>query len=240
MLPLATDSGSSYFGSLEFLDFQSKFDRTFPNPTPLFVTSSPSKLSIPLPIDSTSVSLVIHYFVDQCKFQVFLPIYHFNYVGTANHDDAASLHATVQILKKFAMSFRNPASDQWINLIPDELFDEYANLAPLLPPKNVSLWGLNLVTQFHDAFPLHCNQACESYRSTVLSNLMLSINFGSLRFAITTLRKLTRSWLLRHTRLPANWRLVVSSQNGHMIVPWSRAPILPAFPKNLRSLQIFF
>ena len=54
------------------------------------------------------------------------------------------------------MSFRNPASDQWINLIPDELFDEYANLAPLLPPKNVSLWGLNLVTQFHDAFPLNC------------------------------------------------------------------------------------
>jgi hypothetical protein len=47
------------------------------------------------------------------------------------------------------MSFRDPTSGQWTNLTPDELFAEYANLTPLLPT-NVSLWGLNLVTQFHD------------------------------------------------------------------------------------------
>ena len=48
------------------------------------------------------------------------------------------------------MSFCNPTSGQWTNLTPDELFAEHANLTPLLPP-DVYLWGLNLVTQFHDA-----------------------------------------------------------------------------------------
>ena len=137
---------------LKFLDFQAEFDCTFPNPPiPLFVTPSLSKLSISLSVDSTSASTVIHTFIDQCKFQVFLlPIYRSNYVGTANHNDATSLHTTVQTLKKFSLPFRNPTSDHWINLTPDELFDEYANLTPLLPP-NVSLWGLNLVSQYHDA-----------------------------------------------------------------------------------------
>jgi hypothetical protein len=97
------------------------------------------------------VSTVIHALIDQCKSQVFLPILRSNYIGTAkNRDDAASLHATVQSLKKYSMSFRNPTSGQWTNRTPDELFAEYANLTPLLPP-DVSLWGLNLVTQFHDA-----------------------------------------------------------------------------------------
>ena len=94
------DFGSSYFGSLEILDFQSKFDCTFPNSTPLFVMPSPSKLSIPMSIDSTFALTVIHEFVDQCKFQVFLPINCSDYVGTANRDDAASLHTKVQTLKK--------------------------------------------------------------------------------------------------------------------------------------------
>jgi hypothetical protein len=47
------------------------------------------------------------------------------------------------------MTSRNPVSGHWINLTPDELYAAYAELTPLLPNK-VSLWGLNLVTQFHD------------------------------------------------------------------------------------------
>ena len=125
VLASTNDSGSSYFGSLEFLDFQAEFDHTFPNPIPLFITPAPSDLSVPLSIDSTSSSTVIHNFIDQCKFQVFLPIYCSNYVGTANRDDAASLHATIRTFKKFSMSFRNPTSGHWTNLTPDELFDEY-------------------------------------------------------------------------------------------------------------------
>ena len=124
VLASTNDPSSSYFGSLEFLDFQAEFDRTFPNPTPLFITPAPSDLSVPLSIDSTSAPTVIHNFIDQCKFQVFLPIYRSDYVSTANRDDAASLHATVQTLKKLSMSFHNPTSGHWINLTPDELFYE--------------------------------------------------------------------------------------------------------------------
>lgn len=149
-LASTNDSSSSYFGSLEFLDSQSAFDRTFPHPIPFIVTPSASNRSVPLSIDSASVSKVIHAFINQCKFRIFLPIFRSDYIGTANRDDAASLLATVQSLNKYSMSFRNPTSGQWTNLTPDELFAEYANLTHLLPP-DVSLWGLNLVTQFHDA-----------------------------------------------------------------------------------------
>jgi hypothetical protein len=92
----------------------------------------------------------LNLFLDRCKFQIFLPIFRSNYVGTANLDDAASLHATVQALKRHAMTSRNPVSGHWINLTLDELYAAYAELTPLLPNK-VPLWGLNLVTQFHDA-----------------------------------------------------------------------------------------
>ena len=54
VLASTNDSGSSYFGSLKFLDFPAEFDRTFPNPISLFVTLSPSELSVSLSIDSTS------------------------------------------------------------------------------------------------------------------------------------------------------------------------------------------
>ena len=170
VLASTTDSSSSYFGSLEFLDSQSEFDRTFPNPIPLIIPPSTSNRSVPLSIDSASVSTVIHSFIDQCKFQVFLPIFRSDYVGTANRDDAASLHATVQSLKKYSMSFRNPTSGQWTNLTPDELFAEYANLTPLLPP-DVSLWGLNLVTQFHDALSLDLQELLMADHTYVAPNL---------------------------------------------------------------------
>ena len=158
VLASTNDPSSSYFGSLEFLEFQVEFDRTFPHPTSLFTTPAPSDLSVPLSIDSTSVPrTIIHNFIDQCKFQMFLPIYRSDYVGTANRDDAASLCTTVQTLKKLSMSFRNPNSVHWTNLTPDELFDEYSNLTPLLPP-DVSLWGLNLVSQYHDALSLELQE----------------------------------------------------------------------------------
>jgi hypothetical protein len=47
------------------------------------------------------------------------------------------------------MSYRNPISGHWVNLTPGNLFAEYSALTPLLTD-NVQLWGLNLVTQFHD------------------------------------------------------------------------------------------
>jgi hypothetical protein len=147
VLASSSASGSSYFGSLGFLDSQAEFDSTFPQPVPLLVSVS---TTTGLSIDSLSLLAALNLFLDHCKFQIFLPIFRSDYVGTANHNDAASLHVTVQALKRHAMTSRNPVSGHWINLTPDELYAAYAELTPLLPNK-VSLWGLNLVTQFHDA-----------------------------------------------------------------------------------------
>jgi hypothetical protein len=141
-----SSGGFSYHGSLDFLDHQPTFDSTFPTPTPLLVTAS----NIGASVDTISIRTAMNLFVDQCKFCVFVPIFRCDYVGTADRNDSMSLHATVQSLKKLSMSHRNSASGQWTNLTPDELFAEYSALTPLLPNR-VALWGLNLVTQFHDA-----------------------------------------------------------------------------------------
>jgi hypothetical protein len=188
VLTSTNDLRSSYFGSLEFLDFQVEFDSTFPNPTPLFITPAPSNFSVPLSIDSTSAPTVIHNFlIDQCKFQVFLPIYRSDYVGTANHDDAASLHATVQTLKKLSTSFRNPTSGHWTNLTPDKLYYEYSNLPPLLLP-NVSFWGLNLVSQYHDALSVELQEVLSVGPLYITPNLASLADRASQLDALCTLR----------------------------------------------------
>jgi len=187
IVSFTNDSGSSYFGSLKFLDFQAEFDCTFPNPIPLFITPAPSELSIPLSIDSTSALTAIPTFIDQCKFQVFLLIYHSDYVSTANCDDAASRHATVQTLKKFSMSFRNPTSGHWTNLPPDELFDVYSNLTPLLPP-NVSLWGLNLVSQYYNALSLDLQEVLSVGPIYITPNLASLTDHAAQLDALRTLQ----------------------------------------------------
>jgi hypothetical protein len=111
-------SGASYFGSLDFLDSQSAFDLLFPYPVPLLVTPSSSSVSI----DSTSLLVDLNSFLDRCKFRLFVPIFRYDYVGSSDRNDAASLHATIQALKKLSMSSRNTASGHWVNLTPDELY----------------------------------------------------------------------------------------------------------------------
>jgi hypothetical protein len=48
------------------------------------------------------------------------------------------------------MNFCLPVSGHQTNTTPKELHAACVNLTPLLP-NQVSLWGLNLATQFHDA-----------------------------------------------------------------------------------------
>jgi len=154
VLATSRTSHSSYFGPLDFLDSQVAFDAVFPNKIPLLVTSSTSGVSV----DSNSILLDLLSFVDRCKFHLFVPIFRVDYVGTADRDDAAALHATIQALKRPAMSYRHAVTGHWVNLTPDELFVLYADLTPLLPSK-VSLWGLNLVSQFMDALSHELQEA---------------------------------------------------------------------------------
>ena len=194
-------SGSSYYGSLDFLDSQSVFDLTFPNPLPLrVIPSSTTSLSV----DSLSLQQSLTAFIDQCKFQVFLPIFRSDYVGTADRNDAASLHATVQALKKLSMSYRNPANGHWLNLTPDELYAEYSALTPLLPAR-VSLWGMNLVSQFHDALSPDLQDLLLA-DSTYLTPDLSSLTCRSTQLA--ALRSLRFFAVRHHTLMRAQEKLV--------------------------------
>jgi hypothetical protein len=111
-------SSSSYFWSLEFLDPQSSFNATFPRPVPLLITNSLSGVSV----DSTSVLSTLNRFLDSCKFHLFVPIFCSDYVGSSSYNDTTSLQASIQALKKHAMTRRNPITGNFTNLSPDELY----------------------------------------------------------------------------------------------------------------------
>jgi hypothetical protein len=92
--------------------------------------------------------------LDRCKVLLFVPIFQSDCVGTFARDDAASPQATVSALKKITMSSCHPTSGVWVNMQPDEAFTACStNLIPL-PPFQVSVWGLNLVTQHFDSLSM--------------------------------------------------------------------------------------
>ncbi len=183
VLATSRTSRSSYFGPLDFLDSQVAFDAVFPNKIPLLVTTSTSGVSV----DSSVLLLDLLSFVDRCKFHLFVPIFRVDYVGTADRDDAAALHATIQALKRPAMSYRHAITGHWINLTPDELFVMYADLTPLLP-STVSLWGLNLVSQFMDALSHDLQEALSTDPSYSPPDLSLLTTRSSQLDALRSLR----------------------------------------------------
>jgi hypothetical protein len=140
-------SGHSFYGSLDFLDAQTSFDTVFPHPSPILLSLTTAGTPT---IDTTTISSTINTFANRCKFELFIPLFRTDYVGTAGHDDTASLYATVQAIKKLSMSYRHPQTGSWVNWTPDELFAAYGTLIPLLPSR-VQLWGFNLVNQYHDS-----------------------------------------------------------------------------------------
>ena len=225
VLASSNTSGSSYFGSLEFLDSQLAFDATFPNPVPLVVAVSPSGVSI----DSTFLRISLNQFIDCCKFHLFIPLFRSDYVGSSNRDDTASLHATIQALKKPAMSYRNPTSGHWVNMSPDELFAAYADLTPLLPNK-VSLWGLNLVTQFFDALSSDLQEALQSdplYSPPDLATLLTRSS------QLAALRSLRVAAVRQYTLLRNQERLIAKTvlrKLKHVPTTALAAPISVATP----------
>jgi hypothetical protein len=206
VLASTTTSSSSYYGTLDFLDSQSEFEAVFPDPVPLLVTPTTAGA---VSVDSITLLTQLLSFIDRCKFQLFVPIFRCDYVGTADRDDASSLHATIQALKRPSMAYRNPSSGHWINLTPDELFAEYAELTPLLP-NNVSLWGLNLVTQFLNALSLDLQEALQTdplYSAPDLSTLT------SRSSQLGALRSLRVAAVRQFTLLRAQERLIAKTIN---------------------------
>jgi hypothetical protein len=97
------------------------------------------------------------------------------------------LHATFQVIKKLAMTTRYPANDQWINVFPGELCSACSELTPLLPHK-VSLWGLNLVAQFHDAISFDLQELILSCTSYSAANLFTFITCSSQLAALCSIQ----------------------------------------------------
>jgi hypothetical protein len=217
-----SSGGFSYHGSLDFLDSQSIFDSTFPVPTPLIVTKSS--------VDAVSIRKAINLVIDQCKFRAFVPIFRSDYVGTADRNDSLSLHATVQTLKKFNMSTRNPSTGHWTNISPDEVFAEYSALTPLLPTQ-VSLWGLNLVTQYHDALSPDLQELINADTTYSVPDLSTLTTRAAQLSALRSLRVIA----VRHyTLMKAQEKLVAKTiarkmKHGAMAAPFSaEKPALPA------------
>jgi hypothetical protein len=71
VLASPSSPGSSYFGALEFLDFQIAFDVHFsPFPVPLLVTATSTGVSV----DSILLTIALDKFIDGCKFHLFVPV----------------------------------------------------------------------------------------------------------------------------------------------------------------------
>jgi hypothetical protein len=123
---------------------------TLSSRTPLTVLLSLITAGTPT-INVTTISSAITTFApDPCKFELFIPPFRTDYVGTVDCDNATSLYATVQAIKKLSMNFRHPQTGSWVNWTPDKLFSAYGTLIPLLP-SHVQLCGFNPVNQFHDS-----------------------------------------------------------------------------------------
>ena len=221
VLAASNTASSSFYGSLDFLDSQSSFDAVFPLPVPLLVTISSSGTSI----DSTSLPTKLNRFLDTCKFRLFIPLFRFDYVGSSDRDDSAALHATIQALKKPAMTRRNPVSGAYINMSPDELYAAYADLTPLLPNR-VSLWGLNLVTQFFDALSWDLQEAIQSDPAYSAPDLSTLVTRSS---QLAALRSLRATAVRQYTILKNHERLIyrtVQRRLKNNTAPTSSSPVM--------------
>jgi hypothetical protein len=85
------------------------------------------------------------------------------------------------------MPYHHPTSGHWINLTPDELFAAYADLTVLLP-NSVLLWGLNLVTHFHDTLSFDIQEALQTNPLYLAPNLSTLMSHSSELAALHSLR----------------------------------------------------
>jgi hypothetical protein len=206
----SSNGGFTYYGPLDFLDHQLAFDNVFPDPVPFVVshsTATPTSGN-----HTSSILATIRTFVDQAKFLVFVPIFRTDYVGTADRNDAAALSHTIKALKKLAMSSRNPTNGSWANISPDELFAEYSALTPMLPA-NVSLWGLNLASQYHDGLSNEIQDLLAddpSYTAPILSSLITKTS------QLAALRNLRLAAVRLHSSIKKQESLIARTVNRRL------------------------
>jgi hypothetical protein len=197
-------SGHSYYGSLNFLDSQQSFDTIFPHPTPLLLSLSHSGNPT---INTHTISATLTTFIDRCKFELFISLFRTDYVGTKDCNNASSLHATVQALKKLAISYRNPQTGTWTNLTPDELFASYSTLIPLLPAR-VHLWGLSLVNQYHNSLSANIQDLIVTNIAYTAPSLATLTTCGTQLAALRAHRALRVCAVCHHTNIRTQERIM--------------------------------
>jgi hypothetical protein len=121
----------TYLGSLSFLDDQTTFDATFPNPLPFEEDGSPSDRTC-----STSVSSRIKQFLDRCEFDLFATILHLDYVGTTSATNSASIRQIGERLRRLRTVFQ--VHGQPCHCSVDDLFVNTWRRSPFYPKILVS------------------------------------------------------------------------------------------------------
>jgi hypothetical protein len=132
---------TTYAGPFAFIDNQEAFNHLFPDMQPIL----PGENTPDLPTTTTLTS-----FIDLSCNRTLLHILRLDYVGTLATDSAMSTFQTTNAIRVFRMLSYDQVLKKPVTLSPDQLYEAYVSLVPMLPD-DVSSWGLTLAHQYHSA-----------------------------------------------------------------------------------------
>jgi hypothetical protein len=138
----AAPAESTFCGPLNFLDDQALFDVVFPPSTRKALASRNFR-------DGSSIETSMLTLVADCRLFIFKHVIRNDYIGRHDFASPDHLHMTVKRLRLLTLNYS--LNGKMIAGNPDQLFNRYLALTPLLPASAVDLWGINLYTQFWSA-----------------------------------------------------------------------------------------
>jgi hypothetical protein len=142
----AVTDGTSYYGSMEFLDDQPTFDQVFGTDITLLPAIKPH-----LAVQSmdTTPDLELREYARACMYDVYVRSCRSDYVG----EDVDSNHtlSTHEICKQVStLKMRYRENNKWKTDDPDELYRKYLDLLPGLP-NNSNTWTIQIYSSYYMA-----------------------------------------------------------------------------------------
>jgi hypothetical protein len=126
---------TTFSGSFDFTDDQTAFDQLFPLMTPLPSTDGTPDLKD-----------LLSSFIDHCCNRTLLHLLRLDYVGTLDTECAMNTLQVTTAIRALRTHSYDKVLKRNTTLTPDQLFEFYVSLAPMLPTA-VSSWGLTLSHQ---------------------------------------------------------------------------------------------
>jgi hypothetical protein len=169
---------TTFTGSFDFTDDQRAFDKLFPFMIPI----SPSDGTPDHPFTAAWTS-----FVDHCSNRTLLYLLRLDYVGTPNAECAMSTLQVANSIRALRSHSYDKVKKQHATMTPDELFDAYNSLVPLLPT-TVASWGLTLAHQYHSVLSDELKQRLARNKEYTLPDPAVLLTKVSQLVALRTLR----------------------------------------------------